>query len=483
MQAVLDTRQKALAINLDRTIYGGFAEIGAGQEISRQFFIAGGASGTIAKSLSAYDMAMSDSLYGKRPGRYVCKARLDQMLNKEYKDITGTLAEKFPEKRFFVVANTVEAINYDRSNKSHGWIGVKFQLSPDSEPNEVILHVRLLDRENLQQQEILGILGVNLLYGCYHLYHDPKSILNHMSDNLIPGRMQIDMVHMSGPAFEKVDNRILSLHLVKHGMADACMFLPDGSTIHPTDILYKKDILALRGRFRPVTKVHLDMIKNGMKEFEKDERVKNKDKITMITELTLNDLGGEKGIDVEDFLSRVEILTALGQTVLISNFQEYYKLVQYLTRYNTGAQIALLLGANSLINIFNEKYYQKLNGGLLEAFGFLFHKDVRLMLYPYKFGNEIITSDNMIIPEKFQNLYDFLLDSKAIVDFENYDEEILHIFSHKVLEKIKEGNTEWEAMVPPIVERIIKENNMFNWRKKKYKKTEVKFRPDNYERN
>jgi nicotinic acid mononucleotide adenylyltransferase len=304
-----------------------------------------------------------------------------------------------------------------------------------------------------------------------------------MSDNLIPGRMQIDMVHMSGPAFKNVDNRILSLHLVKHGMADACMFLPDGSTIHPTDILYKRDIIALRGRFRPVTKVHLDMIKNGMKEFEQDERVKNKDKITMITELTLNDLGGEKGIDVEDFLARVEILTALGQTVLISNFQEYYKLVQYLTRYNTGAQIALLLGANSLINIFNDKYYQQLNGGLLEAFGYLFHKDLRLMLYPYKFGDEIITSKNMIIPERYQNLYSHLLERKSIVDFKNYDEETLHIFSHKVLEKIKEGTNDWEAMVPPIVARIIKENNLFKWRKKKFNKTEVKFRPDSYERN
>jgi hypothetical protein len=405
ISAVLDTRQKALAINLDKTIYGSFAEIGAGQEISRQFFIAGGASGTIAKSLSAYDMSMSDSLYGKRPGRYVCKARLEQMLDKEYSILMDTLAKTKPEKRFFAICNTVEAINYDRSNKSHGWLGVKFQLSPGAPPNEVIIHIRLLDRENIQQQEINGILGVNLLYGCYHLYHDPKSILNHMNDNLIPGRMQIDMVHVSGPAFEGVDNRLLSLHLVKHGMADAVMFLPDGSTIHPTEMLYKKDIIALRGRFRPVTKVHFDMLKHGLKQFEKDSKVLKKDQVLMIMELTLNDLSGEEGIDVEDFLARVDILTALGQTVLISNFKEYYKLVEYLTRYNTGAQLALLLGANSLINIFNERYYQDLKGGLLEAFGNLMHKDVRLYLYPYKFGGEIINTKNMIIPDK--ELIDF----------------------------------------------------------------------------
>lgn len=474
--AVLDTRQKALAINLDKTIYGSFAEIGAGQEIARHFFIAGGSSGTIAKSLSAYDMAMSDSLYGDRPGRYVCQARLNQMLDKEYAILQETLAPKKPEKRFFAIANTVEAINYDRSNKSHGWLGVKFQTEPGAEPNEVIVHLRLLDRENILQQEILGILGVNLLYGCYYLNHDPKGILNHMYDNLIPGRMQIDMVHMSGPIFKNVDNRLLSLHLVKHGMADACMFLPDGTTIHPTEVLYKKDILALRGRFRPITKVHLDMLKNGLKQFEKDPKVTRKDKIVMITELTLNDLGGNKGIDVEDFLSRVEILTALGQTVLISNFQEYYKLVNYLTRYNTGAQLCLLLGANSLINIFNERYYEDLSGGLLEAFGQLMHKDVRLYLYPYKFGGEVINTNNMIIPDKYKTFYQFFLEQKKIVDYELYDENNLHIFSHKVLEKIQEDNTEWEEMVPPIVGRLIKENNLFNWRKKRFIKTEVSFR-------
>lgn len=473
---VLDTQQKALNINLDRTIYGAFAEIGAGQEIARNFFVAGGASGTIAKSLSAYDMAMSDAIYGQRPGRYVCKARLEQMLNYEYNRLIKELSEKKPEKRFFAIADTVEAINYDRSNKSHGWMGVRFQMNPFEEPNDVIIHIRLLDRENLQQQEILGILGVNLLYGCYHLHHSPESILRHMQDGLAPGRMQIDMVSMTGPLFKNVDNRLLSLWLVKNKMADAVMFQPDGSTIHPTEVLYKKEILAMRGRFRPVTKVHLDMLKNGMKQFEKDDRIKNPDKITVITELTLKDLSGEEGIDEQDFLDRVDILTMLGQTVLVSNFQEYYKLVQYLTRYNTGAQLALVLGANSLINVFNERFYENLNGGLMEAFGYLFHKDVRLYLYPYKFGDEIIKADNMIIPEKYEQLYKFLTSSNKIVDYEDFDEEILHIFSHKVLEKITEGNTEWEKMVPPIVARLIKEHNLFNYRKKKFTKTKMNFR-------
>lgn len=473
---VLDSSQKALSINLDRTIYGTFAEIGAGQEIARNFFVVGGASGTIAQSLSAYDMAISDSLYGERPGRYVCKARLEQMISYEYNRLVSELSAKKPEKRFFALADTVEAINYDRSNKSHGWMGVRFQLNPGEAYNDVIIHIRLLDRENLQQQEILGKMGVNLLYGCYHLHHSPESILKHMNDGLIPGRMQIDMVEFKGPLFKNVDNRLLSLWLVKNKMADAVMFQPDGSTIHPTEVLYKKEILAMRGRFRPVTKVHLDMLKNGMKQFEKDERIEDKKRITAITEITLRDLSGEEGIDEQDFLDRVDILTALGQTVLVSNFHEYYKLVQYLTRYNTGAQIALVLGANSLINVFNERFYENLNGGLMEAFGYLFHKDVRLYLYPYKFGDEVISSGNMIIPEKYEDLYNFLKSSKKIVDYEKYDKEILDIFSHKVLEKIIEGNTEWEKMVPPIVARLIKENNLFNFRRRKFTKSKMSFR-------
>jgi hypothetical protein len=288
--------------------------------------------------------------------------------------------------------------------------------------------------------------------------------------------MQIDMVEFKGPLFKNVDNRLLSLWLVKNKMADAVMFQPDGSTIHPTEVLYKKEVLAMRGRFRPVTKVHLDMLKHGMKQFEKDDRIKDKKQITVITELTLKDLSGEEGIDGQDFLDRVDILTALGQTVLVSNFQEYYKLVRYLTRYNTGAQLALVLGANSLINVFNEKFYENLNGGLMEAFGYLFHKDVRLYLYPYRFGDEVITSENMIITEKYEELYNFLKSSGKIIDYEKYDSKTLDIFSHKVLEKITEGNKEWEEMVPPIVARLIKENNLFNFRKRKFSKSKMSFR-------
>ena len=475
IEQTLDTRQKALALNLDRTIYGTFAEIGAGQEIARNFFMAGAASGTIAKSLSAYDMQMSDSIYGKRPGRYVCMPRLIQMMEHEYKKLMVNLAPNNPEKRFFALCDTVETINYSNTNQSHGWMGVRFQHKAGEEPSDFIIHLRLLNRDSLQQQEAIGVVGVNLLYGCYYNSHDPEGILKSLKDNLRSGRIEVDMVHCAGPAFKRVDNRLLSLFLVKSGMAEACMFGPDGNTIHPTEVLYKKDILALRGRFRPVTYVHLDMLKNGLKQFEKE--LNNPQNVVVMTELTLKDLAGEEGIDDQDFLDRVDILTSLGQYVLVSSFLEYFKLVPFLTRYNTGSQVALVLGANTLINIFNDKYYKQLNGGLLESFGTLFHKDVRLYLYPYKFGNEIINSTNMMIPPKYESLYKYLIDNNRIVDYQQYDPTNLNVFSHKVLEKIQADDKDWEQMVPPIVARIIKEHKLFSYRNPDAQK--IKIRDEN----
>ena len=407
---------------------------------------------------------MSDSIYGKAPKRYVCMPRLEQMLDYEYSELTNTLEFMGDKKKFFVYANTVEAINYSKTNKSHGWMGFRFQDEIGGAPNDVIIHVRMLDNDNLTQQQALGMLGVNLIYGCVYHRDDPNTLMHSLMDNISYGRIQIDMIKMEGPAFEGVDNRLLSLYLVKNKFADAVMFNPEGHTVHPTEVLYKKDILALRGRFRPVTHVHLDMLKNGLKMFEKDKKV-DPSKIEVITELTLKDLGGEEEINEKDFLDRVDILCALGQTVLISNFQEYYKLVKYLTRYNTGAQIGLVLGANSLINIFNEKYYKKLNGELLEAFGYLFHKDLRLYLYPYKFGKELITSENMLIPEKYEHLYKFLIENKKVVDYKDYDEKILHIFSHKVLDMIRDGDSTWELLVPPVVKQIIKDQHLFQYGK------------------
>ena len=460
----LDVKRKTLKINLDPGIYGTVAEIGAGQEVARSFFQAGGASGTVAKTISAYDMTMSDAIYGDAPKRYVCLPRLDQMLDYEFDQLTTTLASKQKEKKFFAFADTVEAINYSRTNRCHGWMGVRFQDGENEEFNEVVIHIRMLDNDNPTQQQAIGMLGINLIYGCYFHSNEPKTLITSLMDNFAPGRIQIDMVRFTGPVFKNVDNRLMSLFLVKSNYADAVMFTPEGTSIHPTELLYKKDILALRGRFRPVTHVHMDMLENSKKMFEKDPKVDPK-KVVCITEITLDDLSGSDDIDEKDFLDRVDLLGELGQTVLISNFQEYYKLATYLTRYNTGAQIGIVLGANSLINIFNDKYYKKLNGGLLEAFGQLFHKDVRLYLYPYKFRKELITTDNMLIPDNYDYLFKYLISNGKIIDFDEHNAENLHIFSHKVLELIEEGK-DWESLVPKRIAIKIKEQELFKYKAK-----------------
>ena len=319
----LGTKQKALRINLDRRIYGSFAEIGAGQDVAANFFKAGGASGTIAKTISAYDMAFSDAIYGEEPsGRYVCEPRLVKMLNREYKLLNVRLTESASEKMFFAFADTVAALNYQKTNDPHGWIGLRFQLRPDSEPNDVIIHVRMKDNDNILQQQALGVIGVNLVYGCFYYHEQPEILLQSLMDDLHTDRIEIDMIRFAGPDFADVDNRLMSLYLVKKGFTNAALFGPDGNVMNPSEAFYKKHILAVRGRFRPVTNVFVDMLKKGQMQFENEPDVDD-DKVVVLSELTLRSLqSGDEEINEKDFLDRVDILCSLGQTVLISNFHE-----------------------------------------------------------------------------------------------------------------------------------------------------------------
>ncbi len=330
----IGTKQKALRINLDRRIYGSFAEIGAGQETAAMFFKAGGASGTIAKTMSAYDMTFSDSIYGvEESGRYVVESRLVKMLSKEYTLLEKRLAEKRgPDTTFFSFANTVVALNYQKTNEAHGWIGCRFQLTPQSGYNDVIIHVRMLDNENVLQQQALGVIGVNLIYGCYYYAKTPETLVLSLMDDLSPERIQIDMIRFSGPDFATVDNRLMTLHLVKNGFTDAALFGPDGQALQPSEALYKKHILVMRGRLRPLTNVQLDMIENSQKQFMAEDDV-DENRVVSMAELTLHNLkANEQGIDEKDFLDRVDILCSMGLAVMISNYLEYYKLVAYLAR-------------------------------------------------------------------------------------------------------------------------------------------------------
>jgi len=459
---VLTTKEKALKLNLDNKFYGSFAEIGAGQEVAANFFKAGGASGSVAKTMSAYDMSFSDAIYGKAE-RYVCEDRLQRMLDKEF----GLLQKRLPERAsttcFFALANTVESLNYHRTNQGQGWMGAKFQVTPNGASNECVIHFILNDNDPILQQQALGILGVNLLYGCWK-FEGPEKLITSLVDNLNRGRVEVDMFRINGPNFDYVDNRLLSLKLVKNGLTRAAMFGPDRDVLQPSEALYKKNVLVMRGRFRPPTKVNVDMLASAYRQFKNEKDVSPKD-ITVITELTLQDLsfGGE--IDDQDFLNRADILCSLGQNVMISNYQEHYRLVNYLTRYTRSKKIGIVLGIHNLGRIFDEKFYENINGGILEAFGVLFGGNIKVYVYPAKTNKkgEYFTCKNFKPQPHLDNLFKHLQENGKIEDIESFKPENLHIVSDIALAMIQSGEKGWEKMVPEKVATAIKKNGLFNY--------------------
>ncbi len=464
IEAIPSIKNKALRINLNENIYGTFAEIGAGQETVRNFFRAGGASGTIAKTISAYDKDFSDAIYGvEEDGRYVTEDRLKKMLTHEMNLIEERiLREKHPNKIYFAYANTVATIDFAKKYKGHGWVGIRFQTNPDEPYSEIILHIRFHETEALLQQHTLGILGVNLIYGAYYKHDSPKNLLRYLYDHIDKDKIEIDTINFSGPKFDKVDNRLMSLQLIKNEMTDAVMFGPDGNNVLPARILYKKNILALRGSFRPVTKVNIDMFEKSHEMFINESKV-DKDRTVTIFEITLSNLRAEGEIDEEDFMDRARLLCSLGHTVMISNFQEYYKLVEYFSRY-TKMRLGLAMGVNNLIDIFDEKYYRHLSGGILEAFGKLFFKDLKVYLYPMKNKKEgFTTSENLKVHPRMKELYKFFKYNGKVIDVENYNPEVMGIFSREVLAMIENNTAGWEKMLPLGVGEIIKEKKLFSY--------------------
>jgi hypothetical protein len=463
----LGTKQKALAINLDPKIYGSFAEVGAGQDVAAFFFKAGASSGTIAKTMSAYDMTFSDAIYGSHGKRYVSEARLIAMLEKEYDLLIERLAEKRGNATtFFAFSDTMSALNYHKTNEGHGWMGVRFQLEPGGDFNDVVIHVKLLDNDNVLQQNAVGVLGVNLLYACFYYHTHPNIFLLSLMDSLSEDAIQIDMIRFEGPDFSKVDNRLMSLHLVKYGFTDAALFGPDGKNMQPSEILYKKHIVVIRGRFRPVINVHLDMLNTGVKQFLQEPDV-DKDHVVVIAELTLQalkerDADPTAEIDEKDFLDRVDILCALGQTVLISDFHEYYKLVAYLSKI-TKLKMGVVLGYPNLEYIFAEEHYQELQGGILESFATLFSRNVKLFIYPTLRNGVIYNCLRFNPPSHLVDLYRYLIANNKIEDIHHYKESNLQIQTDKVLQLIKQGAEGWEEYVPAEVAAMIKERCLFGF--------------------
>ena len=462
----LTPKQKALVINLDPNIYGTFAEIGAGQETVRHFFRAGGASGTIAKAMSAYDKDYSDAIYGaEEKNRYVTQNRLKKMLQHEVRLIEERLdKDENPNRKFFSYANTVTTINFQKTFKGHGWVGLMFQAQPNQEYSEIVLHVKFKENDATLQQETLGSLGVNLVYGAFYLYDNPRRLIKSLYDDISVDKIEIDMVDFRGPAFEYVDNRLMSLQLVKNSMTEAVVFNPEGKNMLPADLLYKKDVFAVRGSFRPVTLVNVDMFENGLEMFLKDTEGKPEETVILF-EITISNLKASGNLDERDFLDRVDVLAKLGYTVMISNFSEYYKLVEYFTTYNVR-YIGVAMGVNNLLMVFDEEYYKNLSGGILEAFGKFFRKDMRVYLYPYKDPktHELLTSENLKVSENLKELFKYFKLNRRIVDIKDFNLEHAEIYSRDILHKIANHEKGWESQVPEGVAEMIKERGMFGYK-------------------
>ena len=464
---ILKPEQKALNINLNKSIYGTFAEIGAGQEVARNFFQAGAAVGTIAKTMSAYDKTYSDSIYGpENSGRYVCESRLYKMLNHEYSLMDERLTTVRPDSLFFVFADTVAAINYRRTIKGHGWMGVRFQLSANGKPNDFILHVKMNDQSNHLQQEAIGILGVNMVYACFKFNDDLDEFVPSLLDG-IWGRVHIDMLRLEGPDFTEVDNRLLAFKLVKHQLTDVAMFNTDERCIHASEFLWKKDLMVVRGHFRPPTKVTQDVFDFGLKQFTAEPDVSN-ERATIMAELTMNNLKLDGEISEEDFIARADTLCALGYNVIISDCDNHQNLVNYLSDFNIG-KIGLVIGVNELSEIIEEKYYNNQDGRLLVAFGELFNRNIKVYVYPAFISDEhkFTTARTLMVPDGIHFLYKHLIDAQQIVEIEEYNKEQLDIMPWNILELITNQDDSWENGVPQEVVKVIKEKNLFSYTSKK----------------
>ena len=456
----LDTNQKAQQINVDANRYGTFAEIGAGQEVVRWFFRAGSAAGTVAKTISAYDMAVSDAIYGPTD-YYVSRQRLRAMLDYEY----DLLLERLDKTRggktaFFVFADTVAT----RREEGQGWLGIRFQAESGSDPSEIIIHVRMLDKESVRQQEALGVIGVNLVHGAFYSHREPEALMRSLLDNLTWERVEVDMIRFSGPAFARVDNRLMALQLVQQDLTEAAMFTAKGEAVQWAEVLHKKPALVQRGSFHPVTKATLDVLEQALEQFVREPELQSETPVVLM-EMTLRHLTTGEGIDEQDFLNRADMLSALGKTVLISNFRRFHRLAAYLSRY-TKQPIGLALGASKLGEIFDESFYNESDGGLLGGLGQLFKSPARLYVYPHlnlETGQKL-TVENYPVPPHLKHLYDYLVENRFIQGIRNQSADLLSIRSRDVLARIQSGDASWEQLVPPVIAEIIKRDRLFGYR-------------------
>jgi len=455
-------QEKALEINLDDSIYGTVVEIGAGQETARQFFSAGAAAGTIAKTMSAYDMKVSDEVYGEA-GRYVSRERCEQMLSHEY-DLLIERLQNHRQKptRFFSYAATVTARSYSQKNECHGWIGVRRQLEANTEPSEIILHVRMLDDTNREQSEALGVLGINLVHSAYHHSDDPKKIIESLQDGMgHDKRIEIDLIHFSGPDFADVENRLMNLHLIHSWSCRAVMFDPNGESIVPASALRKKDTVVIRGSFKPPTNVHMDMMNSAIKHFSQEEGV-DREKILVVAEITLNEINSQSDEDNADFLARVDLLNKLGFSVLISDYLRFFRLRSWIRRY-TQNRIGIMLSVLDFDYLFAEQYYEGLEGGILEAFGKLFSDNTNVYVYPTIRDGKLISLDNVDVSDDLSFLLKHLIHNHAMVSADIMDVRNLDISAREVIKELRNGRGDWENKLPKEIAQSIIENKLLGY--------------------
>jgi hypothetical protein len=454
---ILSTYEKALALNLDVSKYGVFAEIGAGQETANWFFRVSASAGTVAKTISAYDMTMSDALYGKAT-RYVSQSRLHSMLEYEYDILEKRLSpSRGDDTTFFSFCNTVRARGYKDTAECHGWLGVRLQLKPNTPPCEIVLHLRLLDETNHDQMNALGKVGVNLIHAAFYHRDSLHTFVESLADGLAPDSVEIDMLRFSGEGFRYVDNRLCALQLVQSGLTEAAMFNDDGEVIQAADALYKRPILLLRGSFKPVLKLHLDMIQQSRTVFSNVMTDDQKGREIEVCEISMNNLLRDGAVDHGDFLDRADALQALGKTVLISRSAEFHRIATYLSRY-TAEPIAITLSIGLLNELFKEKWSANLAGGVLESFGRLFKNRVQLFVYPWHNTKsmELVTAENFKAPENWQFFYQHLLQNELIRPIGVGDPSLLAMTSRKTMKLIEDGGKEWEKWVPEEAHQMVR---------------------------
>ena len=449
----LGTYDKALRINLDAEKYGTFAEIGAGQEVANWFFRASASAGTVAKTISAYDMTMSDAIYGKAK-RYVSRERVSAMLQYEYNLLVERLGPaRGNDTTFFSFSNTVRARGYKDTGECHGWLGIELQLKPNMEPCQILIHVRLLDQTNMDQMEALGIIGTNLIFAAFYYRDDLKLFTESLMDSLNRDRVEVDMLKFSGKGFEMVDNRLCHLQLVENGLTDAAMFLPDGEVVQPAEALYKKPLILLRGSFDPVTNLHMDMLKQTREAFHQSLPKDQDDQTIELCEISMNNLLRDGGVDQLAFIDRADALQALGKTVLISRCPEFHRIASYLSRY-TSSPIGIVLSIGLLNELFKTKWSENLSGGILESFGRLFKHELSLYVYPWKNRKtkNLVTAENFETPENLPHLYTYLREEGRIHSIPCGDDELLEYTGRDIQRMIADDDETWKSHVPELAQ-------------------------------